>query len=456
MRKELYNYDIYPIAFPVGKEIEFTVKPLGAHAAFKGEYTVSVHDITKGFHRHDFYKDNYTEIKVTPDSDGCLRFPYTAQAEAEHYVRIYSGEDKLAQFSVYALEHDLASRYPLKGDFHMHTFRSDGREAPDIVCANYRKLGYDFIVITDHHRYYPSLDAMNAYKDVNIALNILPGEEVHLPGNEVHIVNAGGLFSVNGLIEGRPNHRETDGNIDRRRLDSSVCPPDTITEEQYNKEIDAIIDRLNSSDDPIPGDVEPRWYASCVWAFDKIREADGLGIFAHPYWISNIFQIPEAFTRYIMKNHPFDAFEVLGGELYFHMNGLQTALYYDEYREGRVHPIVGSTDSHGSTVLNRGMKPCHTVVFAKENERSEILTAIKDHYSVAIDTISDEYRIVGEFRLQKYAAFLMENYFPLHDKEAVLDGELMFQYATGNADKTELDLISAKAEKLMKKYIHTC
>lgn len=456
MRKELYNYDIFPLVFPINEKTEFTIKPLGSHVAFKNEYTVLVYDITAGSPREEFYKDNCTEINVTPDKDGCLRFSYTARSEAEYYVRIYSGENKLAQFSVYALEHDLASRYPLKGDLHVHTFLSDGREAPDIVCANYRKIGYDFIVITDHHRYYPSLDAINAYKDVNIALNILPGEEVHLPGNEVHIVNAGGLFSVNGLIEDRSNYKETGGNIDRRRFDESICPPDTMTSEQFNKEIDAVIDRLNASDNPIPQNVHPRWYAACVWAFDKIRESGGIGIFAHPYWLSDLFQIPEPFTRYMMKNHPFDAFEVLGGELYFHQNGLQTALYYDEYREGRVHPIVGSSDSHGSTVLNRGMTPCHTVVFAKENERAEILSAIKDRYSVAIDTISAEYRVVGEYRLQKYAAFLMENYFPLHDKQAALDGEIMFRYVTGTADKTELDLISAKAEKLMKKYILTC
>ena len=61
-----------------------------------------------------------------------------------------------------------------------------------------------------------------------------------------------------------------------------------------------------------------------------------------------MYHIPEPLTRYMMKKHPFDAFEVLGGENYYEQNGFQTALYYEEYKNGRVHAIVGSTDSHGT------------------------------------------------------------------------------------------------------------
>ena len=89
----------------------------------------------------------------------------------------------------------------------MHTCRSDGKQEPAIVCANYRKHGYDFFAITDHERYYPSLEAINAYKDVPIEFNICPGEEVHMPrdipefGCDPHIVNFGGNYSVNGLVD---------------------------------------------------------------------------------------------------------------------------------------------------------------------------------------------------------------------------------------------------------------
>jgi len=120
-----------------------------------------------------------------------------------------------------------------------------------------------------------------------------------------------------------------------------------------------------------------------------------------------------------------------------------------------VEPTIGCTDSHSSIEHNRNMAICSTIVFAKANERAEIIGAIKDRYSVAVDTISAEYRLVGEHRFQKYGAFLMENYFPVHDRQAALDGELMFRYINGDTSKEELELISAYAEKLTKKLILT-
>ena len=449
MKQVLYDYDVFPMVFPAHKEIELTIRPLGAHAAFAGEYLVSVHRLDSGCSHHAFYAGNKTEYRVAPDAEGCLRIAYTAAAEGELFIRVQKEERRIAQLCVYALEEDLACRVPLRGDLHMHTCRSDGREAPAVVCANYRKKGYDFIVVTDHHRYYPSLEAIDAYRDVKTALNILPGEEVHLPFTDVHIVNAGGLFSVNGMLTCKENYTETNGAPDKRRLNESVALPDVRTLEEFAAEVDAIAATLEN----FPEGEDRRSYAVCRWAFDRIREADGVGIFAHPYWIADMWHVTEVFTRYMMENHPFDAFEVLGGENYYEQNGFQTALYYEEYRAGRVHPVVGSTDSHGSTEHNRNAAICSTIVFAKENGRAAILDAIREKYSVAVDTISAEYRLVGEFRLQKYASFLMENYFPVHDRQAAMDGELMFQYATGNATAQELELIAARAQALQEKYI---
>lgn len=444
MKKALHNYDIYPKIFPINKEITITIKPLDRNRICKTDVNIAVELITEwdGFN-----------FKVTPDEKGCFKFNFTAPKEGEYFVRVRNEEnDEIVKLSVYALEPDLACRYPLKGDLHVHTSCSDGTEAPEVVCANYRKLGYDFIVITDHHFYFPSLDAQKAYKDTDIAMCIIQGEEVHLPGNEVHIVNAGGLFSVNGLLKEDYNYKLTNGSIDGRRLNADVNPPDVMTDEEFNKEIDALIEKLNA-EDPIPANVNARWYACCVWAFEKIKEAKGVGIFAHPYWTPYLFQISEPFTRYMLKKHPFDAFEVLGGELYYHQNGLQSALYYDEYREGRIHPIVGSTDSHGSTEHNKGVTPCHTIVFAEKNESEYIVSAIKARYSIAVDTISKEYRLVGEYRLQKYATFLVENYFPVLEKSAINEGSLMFDYVNGDASAEELNVLSRRSKQAREKYV---
>ena len=443
-------FDIFPLVFPVAEAITFTVQTLGTRNALQGEYTVTVHRALAGSPNEKFTAWN-TDSRTCQASNGKLQFSYTASQEGEYFIRLYQNGTQVAQLHIYALNEDLACRYPLRGDFHVHTSGSDGQEPPEIVCANYRRKGYDFIVITDHFRYYPSLNAINAYQDVDIPLTILPGEEIHLPGTPVHIVNAGGLFSINGLFADNQNYTETNGDISKRRLNEGVEAPDIYAMPKYWEELQKIEDEAKQRG--IPESVDSLSYAGCCWAFDKIREADGLGIFCHPYWIQDLFQIPEEFTLYMLQEHPFDAFEVLGGENYYAQNGLQTALYYDEYLRGRVHPIVGSTDSHGSTASNRNWDICSTIVFAKANERRDILNAVKEKYSVAVDTISKEYRLVGEYRLQKYASFLMERYFPIHDQQTLIDGELMYQYAIGNADKTEVESVGKRAESLLKKYI---
>lgn len=446
------KFDIFPLVFPVGENVEFCIKALARVKSFKGEYTVKILRLDAGSPREEFYKDNCIEIKCKTDDNGNLKFNFKAEVECEHYVRIFDGDNRLEQLAIYAVDGELATRVPLRGDFHVHSTGSDGNEDSHIVCANYRRKGYDFMSITDHGNYYPSLDAIDFYKDVKLALNIMPGEEVHLPGTTVHIVNAGGLFSVNGLFTMKENYVQTNGELSRRRFDESITPPDIVNMDEYWAQLDDIAKKLKTCDNPIPDGVDARSYAACLWAFEKIKEADGLSVFAHPYWLEDVWQISEKFTRYMLENHPFDAFEVLGGENYYAQNGFQTVLYYDECLKGRVHPIVGSTDSHSSSAANRNWDICSTIVFAKDNTREDIISAVKERLSVAVDTISKEYRLVGDFRLVKYASFLMERYFPIHDKQAYMDGEMTYQYAIGNATKHEVEGVASRAKKLIDKY----
>ncbi len=451
MKQALYDYDIFPMVFPAGAQTEITIRPLGAHVKFPDDVSVTVHRLDAGSPNSDFSAWNKTEFASPLCADGCLRFKYKAENEGELFLRIFSGDTRIGELCVYAVANDLAQRIPLRGDLHMHTCRSDGLEDPGVVCANYRKIGYDFCVITDHFRYYPSLEAINDYSGTKCPLDILPGEEVHLRGTEVHIVNAGGRFSVNGLFKTSKNYIETYGSIEGRRLDPSVTVPDFVNDEQYDAEIKAIEKEYSDC----PANANLHSFAVCVWALRKIREADGLGVYAHPCWIQDMWNVPEPLNLYMLQKHPFDAFEVLGGENYYEQNGLQTALYYDEYRQGRIHPIVGSTDTHCSTEHNRNYNICSTIVFAHKNERADIISSIRNRFSVAVDTISKEYRLVGEYRFQKYAAFLIENYFPIHDRWSEVDGEIMRRYFFGEETAETLSAFAKRAEAYTAKYIRT-
>ena len=207
MKSELYDYDIFPKVFPVGKEVTVTIKPMGQHAAFtESSYEMLLCPLDQGTERDYPHYSGFEHFELKPEADGCLRFAHTYPAEEEYFIRLFANGKRLVQLSVFAVAEDLCGRYPFVGDLHMHTCRSDGKQSPAVVAANYRRYGYDFLAITDHNRYFPSLEAINAYKDVDLEYTLVPGEEVHLPKgdedhrNDVHIVNFGGLYSINAMI----------------------------------------------------------------------------------------------------------------------------------------------------------------------------------------------------------------------------------------------------------------
>lgn len=454
MKDVMHNYDIFPKVFLKDKETEITIKPLGAHAEFtKEEYNVQICPLTAGT-RHA-YPDNslFSEVfKVKPDADGCIRIKYFFRGEQEHFIRFLNDDmRKDFQLSVYTVSEDLAGRYPFVGDLHMHTFRSDGKQSPAIVAANYRRHGYDFLAITDHRRYYPSLEAIDAYKDVDIEYTLIPGEEVHMPkgdphhSNDVHMVNFGSKYSINALVTSSAHVQEVGEDKDKRSVDG-ICP-DTMTQEEFWALIDEYADTID-----IPDGVERFPFACCSWITEQIRKADGLSIFAHPYWIADVYHVPDSLSDAMFEKKAFDAFEVLGGESYFEQNGFQTIYYYEQCAKGNKMPIVGSTDSH-SSFNNRNAFICSTIVFAPENTRESLISSIKDCYSVAVDTISEEYRIVGDFRLVRYATFLYENFFPLHDELCYEEGLLMKRYVTGEEDaEAQLKAIQGRMKRQREKY----
>ncbi len=352
MRTELHYYDIFPKVFPAGKEVTITIKPLGHHANFENPDDISLHIFgwDDGNPRDYPHRGNGYELPF--EFDGCIRFTHTFPREQQYYVRIMDKNTgkRLLQLSVYALAEDLCGRYPLIGDLHMHTCCSDGHECPAIVSANYRKHGYDFFAITDHNRYYPSLEAIETYKDVPIEFNICVGEEVHLPDlapdhiNDVHIVNFGGKWSVNGLHNGSSQFSDVGEDISLRAIDTENCPAEVMSVAEYERQVEEI-----AANNEYPEGVAPFVAASCQWGFEHIQAAGGLAIFAHPYWINNTFHVSEKMTDFLFDQNKFDAFEVLGGEAYLDQNEFQVMHYNEARIRGVKFPVVGSSDVHSIT-----------------------------------------------------------------------------------------------------------
>jgi hypothetical protein len=462
MRPELYNYEVVPSVFLAGTEKQITVRPLGRHAAFVPgqEYTLRVLQVDRAEERRYAGSAGGRSFTVVPDGDGCLRFRMVFPAESQYFIHIHNSpeERRKVQLCVYALGPDMKGRYPLRGDLHLHSCCSDGREDPLAVAANYRGRGYDFMVLSDHGRYYPSLALRRALgigpddRGGITDMLVVPGEEIHLPLNAAHYINFGGSFSVNALVTPSKNEEAGGSDSEFRSLDG-VCP-DTMTTEEFEA---MIRERAEGID--LPLESERLSLAVARWECEQVRAGGGLAIFPHPFWLYSTMQLSESFTRAYYEDGPFDAFEVLGGELYFAQNGFQTALYYEEKAKGFDYPVVGSTDSHGSTENNPKSLICSTIVFSPENTTAALVSSVKERYSVAVDTISPQYGLVGDFRLVKYASFLMENWYPIHDRLCATEGWqlrrlLLGDAASGERESAERVLREMKGQvpALMKKY----
>lgn len=277
------------------------------------------------------------------------------------------------------------------------------------------------MAITDHYRYFPSKEAQEAYQSVDIDLKIFRGEEIHPPESPTHSINFGGKFSINELI-----NKEND---------------------RYQKEVKVIEEKL----DDIPEGVDKYQYASYVWIFNKIREAGGLAIFSHPYFIdSNQHYISDRLTSYLLEKQPYDAMELLNGSTTFESNNLQVARYYEERIKGREIPIVGVSDAHGCTRLGW----YYTILFSPTLELEDIINNVKGLYSVAVQAIFGEsVRVYGPFRLVKYAHFLLREVFPEHDDLCLEEGKLMLKYISGEKEvANRLNKLKGQSAVLLDKY----
>jgi len=456
MKTELYNYDIFPKVIPVNRTVEVTVRPLGRHSAFPASVSLEVCPLQGRIYPMDDTARERVVMTLAPDADGCLRFGYAFPDEQEYYIVISDDQKRLATLSVYAVQEDLACRIPLMGDLHLHTFRSDGKEDPAIVAAHLRSQGYDYIAITDHYNYFGALECIKAYEDVPLEMHLMTGEEVHLPDCHLHCVHIGGRYSVNAMVDSvverlrkkYPDHFEQITQAVKRMEKAGF--PGTMSEETFRRTIMEYADTLPE----IPAGIPRYVYAGFCWICDQIRKAGGLSIFPHPYWIQgDYYHGDERLTQYLFEQKPFEAFEVLGGETYFQQNGFQTVHYYEAMARGMKFPIVGSSDSH-SSVNNPKAFIARTIAFAKKNDTDALLEAIRDGYTLAVDAISDENRLVGDYRLVKYGWFLMEHYFPLHQQACFEQGRAMKEYYCGDRSqgRETLDFLNGRIARLWEKY----
>ena len=403
-RDEHNFYSLEPAVVPANQQSVITIKPKIIDLSFNDNSKYQIIYKAKFNTTENNKGVSFRKFTVTPQK-GALKIKHYFAGEQEHVFEIKektgSGYHKRGDFYVYSLKDDLLKKIPVKGDLHLHSFRSDGKGSPAYITALGRKAGFDFMALTDHGKYQPSLEAKKSYQELPLEFQIIPGEEIHPPDTENHIVNFGGHFSVTELFE---HNRE-----------------------KYYKDVNKIL----QSELYIPDGVDEFEYASFIWTCKKIKEGKGLSLFCHPYWVSeNQHYISNKLTSFLLKKQPFDALEIINGSISVESNNLQVIKYYNHLtnkEDKKEIPLVGVSDAH-----NCDLGSGYTVVFVDnlpsptENITGNIIENIKEGNCVAVEDISSgQCRAYGPTRLVRFAHFLLREIFPGHDKICKLEGEYM-------------------------------
>ncbi|MEA4862647.1 MAG: hypothetical protein AB7F40_11685 [Victivallaceae bacterium] len=325
-------------------------------------------------------------LEITIESDG----------EYEHYIMpsLRGAGGKLVileKISVYSLEGDLFALRPWRGDFHMHSHCSDGELTPACVAARCRRKGMDFMALTDHRLYGPSLEAVAAMRELPTDLECFPGEEVH--AGRPHVVSFGASHGITDYCRDNPGDFTT-----RVGRIAGTLPGGLL---EHDREQIAITEAV----------------------FELVREAGGLAVYCHPYWRigGDRFFITRPMIEQLMRRRNYDAMEAVSG---FHrceweQNALSTAAYARMAAEGvEVNP-VGVSDAHGyepDSDRFESFQWYSTIVFAPSCRFADIAAAIRSGRCLALEALpGGEPRLTGNFRYLKLAYFLLREFFPTHD-----------------------------------------
>lgn len=408
MKPSEASYRVEPLTVPCGREVTVRILPLGRQAAFEDGRDYFVTAVPMELQTPDRFGWPPKHDRLTVRAkNGILSVRYTFREEQEWKLLVAPADDTehgCLRFHVFSLEPELYGLHPYRGDLHSHSARSDGRDDPAVVAANYRAAGFDFLALTDHHLMEPSVEMQDAYAGVPLGIRLFRGEEVHLARDyTVHIVNFGGEESVNAAYRADPERAEA--------------------------EIAGIAGGLT-----LPHGVNPADYARRVWISERIRRGGGLCILPHPFWIVNdTYNMNLRLLDFCMRSGLYDAMELMTGQT-VHENNLQVTFYMEQRAKGVDIPFVGSSDSHGTDPA------CYfgtvkTVVLAKSTEKAALFEAIRQRRCAAVEEYPrEDYRVWGDFRTVKYIRFLLRFYFPLHDALCREEGRLMKEHLLGDAD----------------------
>ncbi|MFK5976541.1 MAG: PHP domain-containing protein [Sulfurovum sp.] len=275
----------------------------------------------------------------------------------------------------------------------MHSIYSDGKATPFAMVLASLENGMDFISITDHDSYEGSLNAIEKAKKNNIDILVLAGEEVSVGGKKDMFISQGNghILSINA-----------NKSIENQRKDT----------QKYDKELEDIVKLLKK--EKIDKNIDPTHYAKNIWVINKIKEAKGISILAHPNWVyrDGKYHLNQAFYKEMLKSSHLDGVEVFGEEkIKEHNNMTHLTALQIKNKHKYLAPFANS-DAHDS---DHEIGDRFTILFVKEKSTINIITAIKSGLACAIfKRENNEHQFIGKDELAQYVYFLIKEYYPKH------------------------------------------
>ena len=340
--------------------------------------------------RADYYHKDTLNYKV---KNNTILFAYNMFHIGEFVVKVNFSYKESKIVSLYCLNKTMIKLRPLKGDLHMHSIYSDGKTTPFAMAMASLEVGMDFISITDHDSYKGSLKAIQKVKQNGIDILVLAGEEVSVGGKKDMSVSQGNghILSINA-----------NKSIQEQREDRK----------KYEKELQEIIKILKK--EKIDKNIDPAHYAKNIWVINKIKEAKGISILAHPNWVykDGKYHLHQAFYKEMLRSSHLDGVEVFGEEKIKEHNNMTHLTALQTKNEHKYLAPIANSDAHDS---DHEVGDRFTILFVKDKSASSIVTAIKDGLTCAVFKRENyEHQFIGKDELAQYVYFLLKEYYPKH------------------------------------------
>ncbi len=424
MCEVLSAFEVEPIIIPVNREVTITVHA-NEDAEKKAIAELPLHYLsdlgcwTDG----EFHGDNWNEwqpIDVTR-SDGALMFTLKVKEEGLHTLRFGPPYEKGAlQFLLYSLEDDLFAMRPYKGDIHQHSVRcGHAKLEPAVIPAYNRKMGFDFMALTEHRQVAPSFEVIESVQKSTCGLTVFVGEEFHTPSDMLHSVALG--------------HREA----------ISTYPKDHP--EEFKRRFEAELQK--SIYDHYGLNYQEKRQAAMSTVLYQVARENGakLVIYSHPYCGSqprNCENPPRHYRRFMLENADYDALEMpntdsgtfdskytAGIDVIMMMNALWNETCH---KRNQLIPVVGASDCHDQRDSWFEWTAV-TVFFAPKCTFDDFVEAVKSRRSISSrKPRTPNYIAFGPSRLIKFQQFLDRCYWPGHDQLCRQQSELMLKLDEGD------------------------